>query len=522
MHSHWRKIAIGAVIALVVIIGAGWAMNWFGLTERRPELAAVPPLPPVARSSIIVMPVAVSHTAIRDLLEKQAPRDLSGKLDVPQMPMLASMDLGWSVSRGPFTVANRSEGLAVSTALTGSMRGGRLPGSTGEGGLPGNLQNLLGGFLRGNAAAPDRQDQADRSSDQRAEIRGSTTLIARPVLLPQWRMEPNLTSELSIADASFSLLGMRLSVPEALKPTLEHVISEQVALLQRRLRDDPTFELAAREQWAKMCQSVSLGAMRPDAPHLWLEVRPTRAFAANPRLDPTAVNLTLGVQAETRIVPNETKPDCPFPSQLDIVEQVEQGRFSIAVPIDIPFTELSRLMEAQLKGKTFPEDRGSAFTATVRSINFAASGKRLLISVALRANEAKTWFGFGANATIHVWGRPALDPARQVLRFNDLALDIESEAAFGLLGAAARAAMPQLVKALEDHAVIDLAPIADSIRKNVATAVTEFRKRTDDVRVDAETTDLRLADLDFDAKTLRIITEANGTVRVAVMKLDQR
>jgi hypothetical protein len=82
--------------------------------------------------------------------------------------------------------------------------------------------------------------------------------------------------------------------------------------------------------------------------------------------------------------------------------------------------------------------------------------------------------------------------------------------------------MPQLVKALEDHAVIDLAPIADNIRKNVATAVTEFRKRTDGVQVDAETTDLRLADLDFDAKTLRIITEANGTVRVAVMKLDQR
>jgi hypothetical protein len=335
-------------------------------------------------------------------------------------------------------------------------------------------------------------------------------------------MDPNLTSELSIADASISFMGMRLSVPEAVKPALEHVISEQVSLLQGFMRDDKSFELAAREQWAKMCRSVSLGAIAPEMPHLWLEVRPTRAFAANPRFDPTAVNLTMGVQAETRIVPNETKPDCPFPAQLDIVRQVEQGRFSIAVPIDIPFTELSRLTETQLKGKTFPEDRSSAFTATIRSVNFAASGKRLLISVGLRANETKTWFGFGTNATIHVWGRPALDPARQVLRFNDLALDVESEAAFGLLGAAARAAMPHLVKGLEDHAVVDLAPIADGIRKNIATAVTDFRKRTDDVRVDAETTDLRLADLDFDAKTLRIIAEADGTVRVAVMKLGQR
>jgi hypothetical protein len=146
----------------------------------------------------------------------------------------------------------------------------------------------------------------------------------------------------------------------------------------------------------------------------------------------------------------------------------------------------------------------------------------LLISVGLRANETKTWFGFGANATIHVWGRPALDRARQMLRFNDLALDVESEAAFGMLGAAARTAVPYLVKALADNAVIDLGPIADGVRKNVAAAMTEFRKRTDSVRVDAEAVDMRLVDLEFDAKTLRIIAEAEGTVRVAVMKLDDR
>ncbi len=179
-------------------------------------------------------------------------------------------------------------------------------------------------------------------------------------------------------------------------------------------------------------------------------------------------------------------------------------------------------MEAQLKGKIFPEDRSSAFTATIQTVNLAASGNRLLISVGLRANETKTWFGFGANATIHVWGRPVLDRARQVLRFNDLALDVESETTFGVLGAAARPALPYLVKALEDHAVIDLAQIADGIRKNVAAAVAEFSKRTDSVRVDAEPQDLRLADLDFDAKTLRVIAEADGTVRVAVMKLDQK
>ncbi len=523
MSSQWRKIAIGALIGVVAIIGAGWAMKWFGLGERRPALATVPPLAPVTRTSTIVTPVAISHTAIRDALEKAAPPDLSGKADFSRLPLLSNMDVGWSISRGPFTVANRPEGLAVSTALTGTLRGGRQPGSSGDNlpGQSGNLQNLLGSLFRGNPA-PDRQDQTDRTSDQRAEIRGSATLIARPVLLPQWRMEPNLTSEVAIADASFSVMGMKLSVPDAVRPLIERGINEQVSLLQARMRDDPALELAARQEWAKMCRSVSLGAIAPDMPNLWLEVRPTRAFAAHPRLDQAAVNLTIGVQADTRIVPNETKPDCPFPASLDIVQQIEQGRVSIGVPIDIPFTEVDRLVEARLKGKTFPEDNSSAFTATIRSVNFAASGNRLLISVGLRANETKTWFGFGANATIHVWGRPALDRARQMLRFNDLALDVESEAAFGMLGAAARTAVPYLVKALEDNAVIDLGPITEGVRKNVAAAVTEFRKRTDSVRVDAEAVDMRLVDLEFDAKTLRVIAEAEGTVRVAVMKLDDR
>ena len=109
-------------------------------------------------------------------------------------------------------------------------------------------------------------------------------------------------------------------------------------------------------------------------PSLWLELRPTRAFAAQPRTTASALVLTFGVQAETRIVPNQTKPECPFPAQVELVPQAEQGRVNIAVPIDVPFTEVDRLLAAQLTGKTFPDDKESAFAATVQKVNLAASG----------------------------------------------------------------------------------------------------------------------------------------------------
>ena len=218
-------------------------------------------------------------------------------------------------------------------------------------------------------------------------------------------------------------------------------------------------------------------------------------------------------------MPAETKPDCPFPAQLDIVPQLEQGRVNFAVPIDMPFTEINRLLEAQLKGKTFPEDKSGAFAVNVLGVNVVPSGDRLLISLRVNANETRSWFGLGAEATVHLWGRPVLDNARQHLRLTDITLDVESGAAFGILGAAARATAPYLEKAVADSAVIDLNPFVQDARKRADAVIADLRQAADGIRVDAAVTALRLAGIEFDARTLRVIAEADGTVKVAVTSL---
>ena len=446
-------------------------------------------------------------------MERSAPRDLSGKRDNPISQLLSNAELGWTVGRGPLAVTGKPDTLAVSTALTGTFRAtGQLSNQAGN--LTGAIGNLLGGSLGQNV-----QNLTQKTLDQRADIRGNVTVTSRPSLLAGWRMEPNLTAQVAMADASMSIMGAKLSISNEVKPLLDRTVNEQVAALQTRVRNDPFLEIAARREWAKMCRSISIGASAAGMPNLWLELRPTRAFAAQPRINESAVTLTVGVQAETRIVPNQTKPDCPFPAQLELVPQLEQGKVNISVPIDIPFTEVNRILETQLKGKTFPEDKNGAFSATVRSVELAASGDRLLMSLKVKANETKSWFGLGADATIHVWGRPVLDSARQMLRLKDIALDVESQAAFGLLGAAARAAVPYLESTLADNAVVDLVPLAANARKSIETAIADFRENADGVRVDADITDLRLVDIAFDAKTLRVIAEANGTANVAISAL---
>ena len=290
--------------------------------------------------------------------------------------------------------------------------------------------------------------------------------------------------------------------------------------MEARLHNDPTLENNARAQWAKACRSIPLQGTGASSslPALWLELRPTRAIAAQPRVDATAVTLTIGIEAETRITPQQTKPDCPFPATITIVPPTPGG-VSIGVPIDVPFTDISKIIEAQLAGRTFPEDGSGSVDVTVKHASVAASGDRLLISLLVNAKEKKSLFGFGGEASVHIWGKPVLDQAQQTLRLTEIELAVESEAAFGLLGAAARAAMPHLQRALAEKATIDLKPFATNAQKKIAAAIADFQKNEDGVRVTADISSLRLADIAFDSNTLRVIAEASGAINVYITAL---
>ncbi|HEU0083557.1 MAG TPA: DUF4403 family protein, partial [Bradyrhizobium sp.] len=351
-----------------------------------------------------------------------------------------------------------------------------------------------------------------------AEIKGNVAMTARPQLAANWRIDPNLAAQVDLNDTSLSVAGVRVNVPAQTKPVIDKAINDQLAAVQARLRNDPALESNARAQWSRLCRSIPLQGAAASLPPLWLEMRPTRALAAQPRIDASAVMLTLGLEAETRITPAQTRPDCPFPATLTIVPPAP-GRVAIAVPIDVPFTELSKLLEAQLAGKTFPEDGSGGVEVTVNRVGIAASGDRLLITLSANAKEKKSFFGFGGEADVHIWGRPVLDQAQQVLRLTDIELAVESATAFGLLGTATRAAAPYLQKALAEKAVVDLKPFASNAQQRIAAVISDLRKNEDGIRVAAEITALRLAGIAFDSRTLRVIAEADGAINVTVTAL---
>jgi hypothetical protein len=510
-----KLVLIGAAVLIGSFFVSLKAMDWiWPMTVQKPVLAQLPPLPPVTQQSEIIAPVTIPLTVIASTLDQAAPRNFGGKADNPVEKILSNADINWTVTRGTISASGAQNALRIAAPLDGKLT---VTGSlqAGAGTPVGNaLNNLLGA-----KAAQQIGNISIKSLNANAVIQGNATAIARPTLTPDWHVDPQLSAQVDLTNNNLSVAGAKVAVPAQVKPVIDKTVNEQISRLQQRLRTDPSFKRNAKQQWDRLCRSIALPAPGPGLPQLYLEMRPVNALAAQPQIDSSAVKLVMGLQAENRIVSTQTNPQCPFPDSLNIVPALNEGRINIGVPIDMSFDQVSKIIEAQLKGHTFPEDGSGIVEATVKSASVDAAGNRLLISLLVHAREKKSWFGLGADATVRVWGRPVLDEANQILRFTDLSVAVDSDAAFGLLGAAARSATPYLQQALQDHASVDLKTLASGAQQKLASVITGLQSNDNGIKVDANVTSLRLGQIAFDSTTLRVIAEATGTINVTVSQL---
>lgn len=509
-----KTVTIGIGVVAVAFFASLKAMDWLapGANVKAPVLVVLPPLPQTPRTSTILTPIAIPLGTIRTAAEAGTPRTFAGKAPNPVPQILQNADINWTAARGPIAATGTQNALTLSSPLTGTLNvTGQL-----SAGVKGALGDALGSLLGGNVAKQIGSVNI-KALNANAEIKGNVAMTARPAIGANWRIEPNLAAQVNLGDTSISVAGAKVNVPNEVKPMIDKAVNDQLAGMQQRIRDDPAIERSARREWGKACRSIPLTGAASTVQPMWLELRPTKAIAAQPRIDASALTLTLGIEAETRITSAQTKPDCPFPATLTIVPP-GPGRINIGLPIDMPFTDITKILQTQLVGKTFPEDGSGPASFTVKGASVAASGDRLLISLLLTGKE-KTWFGFSGEATVYIWGKPVIDPGQQMLRLADLDVAVESEAAYGLLGTAARAAMPLLQKALAERAQVDLKPFASNAQKRIAAMIADYQKNEDGTRVDAEITSLKLGGIAFDSTTLRVIAEAEGKLNVEVSKI---
>src|ERR1700684_3729054 len=145
-----KTILLAAAVISVSFLVSLKAMDWLSSRGKvpAPMLAELPPLPPAARSSIVVAPVTVSLAAIRDIADRASPRNFAGKADNPVSQVLQNADIGWTASRGPLAASGAPDVLTLTRQLTGKLN---VTGSL-SAKATGAVGDAIGGLLGGNVA----------------------------------------------------------------------------------------------------------------------------------------------------------------------------------------------------------------------------------------------------------------------------------------------------------------------------------------------------------------------------------
>src|SRR4029077_668728 len=218
-----RTILVAGFIVVISFIGASALLNVLSpsatsLQQGRPALVAVPPLKPLTGTSTVLAPAAIALSAIRDALDAQAPRNLSGKPQNPVSQLLSNAELNFNIARGPLTVTGRPDALVVVTPLTGQFQAtGTI--ASGAHAVGNQISNLIGGSV-GQAA----QNLAGKAFDQHADIQGTVTTTSKPTIAPNWRLAPNLSAQVNVVDVILPIAGLKLSVAGQVKPFLENAV----------------------------------------------------------------------------------------------------------------------------------------------------------------------------------------------------------------------------------------------------------------------------------------------------------
>src|SRR6516225_12167311 len=187
MHLPARLRTILLAVAMVVVsfFVSLKALDWIvpHSVPTAPVLAALPPLAPAPRSSIVVAPVAISLSAIREAADRAAPRNFTGKADNPVSQVLQNADIGWTAARGPIAANGGQDVLSLSTPLTGKINvTGSLSSKAG-----GAVTDAIGGLL-GPGAASKIGSVNIKALNASAELRGTVTITSRPRLAAAWRL----------------------------------------------------------------------------------------------------------------------------------------------------------------------------------------------------------------------------------------------------------------------------------------------------------------------------------------------
>ncbi len=478
-----RVIRVVSVTIALVAIGLGL----FSYLRARSFRAAIPAIAPPnltagasGSTSTIVLPIRISLDAVRAALEAGvSPNGVQEQHNT--IPVLRNDTTKLTWTRGPFALTGSTAKLTLGTALSSHLR-------------------VDGKILIAHVHAE-------------ADVKGTSSLAASPVLREDWTIKPNLSDfRVDLDDAQLDVAGVHIGVRGKASELIRDKAAEKLPALEARIAADEGLRDTVAKEWVALCASRRIASPDPSIPPTFVEMMPVAAMAAQPHWDDRNVDLVLGVEASLRLTDQATEPRCPFPAKLRIVPPPVGGRLDLRIPIDFTFDSINRTANRLLAGRTF-KDVGRGMEVEVHSISILPSGARLLASADLTVRKTGV-LGFlqgRASGTVYVLATPVLDPGSKTLRLSDARLDVDSNRALtSVFGQAAAAAVESV---LSREAGFDYGRGLDQARARVEAAVADLNAKRGPVKLDLELRGFSMEGLAFDRERITITVLAEGGLR---------
>ena len=245
------------------------------------------------------------------------------------------------------------------------------------------------------------------------------------------------------------------------------------------------------------------------ASDLWLETRPAVARATQILIGREDISTSIGVEVKTRIVTEQTQPECPFPRTL-LPEEPKPGGFEIIMPAIIDYETLDRTLAEEAVGKSL----GKNVSIAIKAIRIHPYGENLLLETEV-ALEAKILSGTEAKGTLYVVAEPELDAETQTITLENSALDVDSQNV--LFSMAGKAAEPLLLEAVSKRLPFDLGPKLEELRNGAEDAILALS--SENISVTGKVNRVRLTRLDVGPEHLRLVLTAEGEVSARVQAI---
>lgn len=379
-----RRTSTGLLAAFCALLLAG------GCVESVPETPPPPARAQEARpvpNSVLDVPVEVDLGLVRDLLEREVPREIAHEKTWERD---GHAGLRYYVERGPFDVSFQGGELQVRTEL--KYRARACVG--------------LGRFCQPVASC----------GYGKGGLRHLEVELSSPVSLgPDWGLQTQVRERHDFTDPCKITL-LRVDITKKLDRLLTQKIRPILPLLDRQLAEGADVRTRASAAWKKLEEPIEVRK------GVWLDLAPSAARVSPPTAGDGGrkVRFVLGVTGKPRLVAGD-KPEAPRRPLPRLARSNRKGGFSLYVQGEVPYEAATRLLRDLLKGKRF--DAGGHRTV-VRDVAIVPGPGGAAVRLDL---ETVRGFFRKVRGSVYLVGRPAYDPETGVLSLEDLDYSVESK-----------------------------------------------------------------------------------------------